>query len=121
MSASTSWRVLAFSRFCCSTMAATSCSGVSRKDHTSGASALSHAQISAMALSSMHPGPEGILATSPRADAPYLIARDASSTDLMQHTLRITGRALFEGVQLPRLVLASAPQGECSCMAEEVR
>lgn len=57
MRASTSWRVLAFSRFCCSTMAATSCSGVSRKDHTSGASALSHAQISAMVPSSMHPGP----------------------------------------------------------------
>lgn len=35
----------------------------------------------------MHPGPLGILATNPIADAPWFIAICASLTELMQHIL----------------------------------
>jgi hypothetical protein len=65
-------------------MAAGECSDVSRKVAIGGGTV---AAMLAMLASGITPGPLGMAATRPTAEAPQAIAKAASSEDMMQQTL----------------------------------
>jgi hypothetical protein len=71
---------------------------VSRNVATGGGTT---AAISAIKPSSMTPGPLGILATRPNADAPAATARYASSTDMMQQTFTRGAGIALDSSKLP--------------------